>query len=233
MGSSAKDAVLALVRVLHDPEANVSHAAAYALGQIGPAARGAVPALLAYAPNMGFFDSAYFAKAVLSPIGAAAVPALRTALDDPDVKIRVRAAQALGPIGPAAKEAVPGLIALLSEENEDPRGSAASALGGIGPAANEAIPALTAALHDKQGPVRYAAAEALGKLGAAAVPALIADTKNPQGYYVELLNAFARIGPDARAAIPVLVEIRKTEDEPFPSHALMALRRIAPELYGN
>ena len=51
MKTEALPAIGDLVRVLHDPDVNVREAAAYALGEIGPAAEEAISALFAAADD--------------------------------------------------------------------------------------------------------------------------------------------------------------------------------------
>jgi HEAT repeat protein len=58
----------------------------------------------------------------------ATVQVLIHRLKNPDWRIRVVAADALGRIGPEAKEAVPGLIEALMDKHEFVREAAAEAL---------------------------------------------------------------------------------------------------------
>ena len=84
----------------------------------------------------------------LGRIGDAAVPALITALDDPDRDVRAQAARALARMGPQAEAAIPALIDALDDDNKEVRQGAARALGQIGPSAEDAVPALMQALKD-------------------------------------------------------------------------------------
>jgi HEAT repeat protein len=97
----------------------------------------------------------------LTAIGQPAVPALATALHDPDCRTRRAAAEILGRIGPAARDAVPALMdALPRPPNSRVCGRAAESgpidvrtviavsLGQIGPDARAAIPALTRTMVD-------------------------------------------------------------------------------------
>ena len=78
------------------------------------------------------------------------------------VKVRYRAAYALGLIGEEAKDAVPALIQALQDQNEDVRMDVAFALGMVG---ESAVPALIQALQDEHVIVRVNAAKALGEIG--------------------------------------------------------------------
>jgi HEAT repeat protein len=124
--------------------------AATALGEIGPPARAAVPAL-----GLGR----------LGPAAKAAVPTLATALKSGTPAQRVKAVAALGKMGPAAREAVPALIEALQDKETDKRLAAdralpalprfatfrsdvADALGDIGADARPALPALRAVIQE-------------------------------------------------------------------------------------
>src|SRR5205085_4604058 len=100
-------------------------AAATALGQIGPAAREAVPALtpLLRDPDGDVRSAAFQALGRIGPAAAAAVPALVEALADP--ARRGPAAEALAAIGPAA---VPELRKAASAGDEATRGAAEALL---------------------------------------------------------------------------------------------------------
>jgi transglutaminase-like putative cysteine protease len=82
----------------------------------------------------------------LSRIGEPAVPALVSALSDPDPKVRLQAARALARIGPPARDAVPALTRALDDTDLAVRANAARALGQIGPNASSAVPDLIRSL---------------------------------------------------------------------------------------
>ena len=74
---------------------------------------------------------------VLGQIGEAAVPALISLLQDPEVHVRTSAARALVQIGTpeavkATMEILPALILLLQDPNEDVRRNVAQVLRQIG-----------------------------------------------------------------------------------------------------
>ena len=117
--------------------------AAYALADIGPAARAAIPALIAALANDDLP-----ASHALGRIGPVAVPALIAALGDENAKVRANAAFALAYMGAPASGAVPALIIALEDNDHLVQMEAALALGMIGPAAAEAIPALKAAARN-------------------------------------------------------------------------------------
>jgi 3-methyladenine DNA glycosylase AlkC len=164
-----------LIQALEDEELEVRRSAALALGEMGPAAVDAVPALIRALEDENVFVRRDAADALgdIGPGAVEAVPALIQALGDENDYVRMAARYALRNIGP---EAVPVLIEALGDENSKVRLCAADALGAIGPEAKEAVPALIQALGDEEVYVRGAAAVALGVIGPEAkeaVPALI------------------------------------------------------------
>ena len=104
-----------------------------------------------------------------------AVPDLTKLAADPEARVRLRAALAIGRVG--LKEGSPSLIKLLADPDPEVRQAAAFALGLIGDAASG--PSLVPLLSDPTSAVRGRAAEAIGlinaKDAAAAVGAMAAD----------------------------------------------------------
>jgi HEAT repeat protein len=133
-------------------------------------------------------------------------------LRDPDVTVRVKAAQALRDFGPAAKAAVPALVEAAKDEQV---GYAHSALESIGPSGNWALPQLIEKLSDEDPGDRGIAAFAIGCIGPKAkeaVPNLIESLEDDHhGVRAETARALGKIGPTAKAAVPALVETTKDE----------------------
>jgi serine/threonine protein kinase len=94
---------------------------------------------------------------------AAAVPALRRALEDDDGLVRSSAARALGQIGTAARPATPALERALADPDERVRAAAASALAALGSLSESAVNALIVDLKDPSPQVRARAAYALSR----------------------------------------------------------------------
>jgi HEAT repeat protein len=228
----------------------------HALTQIGPAAapalttalddkspdvrRGAVKAL-------GRLGQAGFASVVL--------PALITALNNSDERVRGEAAEVIGWIADAAAEAVPALItmlggtdswdrervmttlgfigpaavpaliAALNSTNPEVRHDAARVLGLIRPPATQAIPALIMGLDDAGFRVREQAAESLQWIGAPAVPALIAALSNPNPE-TRRVAAVALGQIRDQAAIPALVDALWDSESMVRQAASTALNEI-------
>lgn len=148
-------------------------------------------------------------------------------LKDPDVTVRVKAAQALRDFGPAAKAAVPALVEAAKDEEV---GWAQSALESIGPGGKWALPQLIEKLSDEDPRGRASAAFAIGCIGPQAkeaVPNLIESLKDDSyGVRAEAARALGKIGPSAKAAVPALVETTKDEQSWVRLWAADAIWRI-------
>lgn len=145
-------------------------------------------------------DTGRAAGAALIRLGGAAVPALRTKLADPAIRLNVM--EILSAIGPAAKPAIGEFITALGDADPQCRGDAAVAIAAIGADAADAVPHLQKMVTDPSAVdgLRYAAAYALGK-----------------------------IGPAAAAAAPVLRELAASDDELLATVATWAGLKIKPD----
>lgn len=173
---------------------------------------------------------------------------IRLTTDDslPD-HVRRRAALTLGRIGSPARAAVAVFRRLVGSKSEplETRIWAARALALFAKDAAVATPDLIMMLHDSQIPelFRQVPLEALGMIGSShpdAVPALISTLEEavtgrnkigPQ-FHATIIDCIALVGPDAQAAIPLLV--RCLRDASLPSEirrravvAIGAMRQAA------
>lgn len=179
-------AVLALARLLHDPELDPRESSARTLAKLAPRAPAETVAELGAALTAAAGDSNEGVRALavealggLGARGARAVPAMRPALEralgDPDVRVRAAAAGAVGQLG-AAVPAPPWAMALLTKALYDPvhdvRKMAVIACEKIGPAAAPAATGLARQLHGKEIYLRVFAADALTAIGPGARSAL-------------------------------------------------------------
>jgi HEAT repeat protein len=233
-GEETEESVAALVRALReDRSADVSYWAARALLKFGPAARNALPALVAALRDRGRPAARDVAADVLSRLGPDAVPLLGEALLDPQCGARRHVAQYLGDMGPAARPAVPALLRTLQAEDPWLRFEAASALMHIDPdaAAAVAVPVLGALLDREKGAhVRWKAVAVLGQLGPRAQPAVpdlalvLQDEALPMRRSAAV--ALGNIGPGAGAAAPGLTALLRDDDRGLRVEAARALWRI-------
>jgi HEAT repeat protein len=222
----APQAARALAAALKDADAKVTMKACQSLSFVGD--RESAPALLA-AFQGGRAEVAVEAGRALWLLGPKAdpvVPALLSTAQGPPNKAAA-ARSLLASFGPRI---VPVLIKSLGDGEAARREAAADILGRIGPPARTAVPALFAALKDNSSSVALMAAMALAEIhptrSRPAVP-LLADALDVPG----AAAALAKIGPEARAAVPALIAALKPRKgngsgELIRLHARLALARI-------
>jgi HEAT repeat protein len=137
---------------------------------------------------------------------------LITKLKSNDAEARRTAAKDLAEIGPEARAAVPALTKALSDKDLFVRRFSAEALGAIGSDAKSAVTALAMALNDSRKEVQLAAVDALGKIGPASIKALtntVKDTSKDGAVRQKAAQALARLGLEARGAVPTLASVLK------------------------
>jgi len=176
-----------LISALMDPSPEVVEGAAWALGEIGPPALGALKKALE-SPHR---DLRKNALSIIIGIGSArSIPDIIGSLQSDDQDIRWKAAEALGSL--RTPKAIGPLIECLRDRDRDMRRIASSSLAEIG---KPAIPVLIATLSDKSSFVREGAQRALADIGDNAVPDLIKSLKkaNPamQGNILHILEEMA------------------------------------------
>jgi HEAT repeat protein len=236
MGADAADAAPALVEVLQgNPRPEVRREAALALGLIGPAAADSVPALT---QALGENDTAIAAGAAyaLGRIGPKAKTAdlsLAKCAASPDPLLRTISVWAMAKIAPqneARKQVAVGrLVAALKAKQPQLRHAALRGLADLQPAPDAVLPALKQIVHDPDKTMAIAAVHVLASLGDPAVPALIDALKHEELRPVTA-NILGHMGPGAKAAVPALVDIVKTDDAAAArSEALLALAAIGAD----
>jgi serine/threonine-protein kinase len=160
--SETPPAVTRLLKAIQDPASRWM--AVVALGQMGPPAHEAIPALieaLEDAESAVRWDAAK-ALGKMGAVAARAVPALTAVLREQDDEVACQhVVAALGAIGPAARTAVPALIGSFKDDGHRLEEQAGDALVRIGTAA---IPALIEALKDDDARVRERAAFTLARI---------------------------------------------------------------------
>jgi HEAT repeat protein len=233
------DTIAALIRGLESANRNHRRVAAVHLGEMGPAARSAIPALLAAVEDG---SSTVYTEALwaLPRVGCEAgllLPRLSEILRSEDPDRQWAAVEAAGDLAREDEDAVPILVEALKWGNA-PRpilDAAVAALVEIGPAA---IPALVDALGGDDPVLRICAARALAAFGPearAAVPALIETLsgRDPE-LRLETMRTLRAIGPAAIAAVPALLERLEREEgshrRMVAANALVAIGSSDPRL---
>ena len=186
------------------------------------------------------------------------IASLAQALQSRYGRIDREAIKAVREAGPeAVKAALPVIMPLLRNQDKDVRGNAFSVLASLGPAAESALPELKGMLTDKDAEIRSAALGSLWGMGNPAIPAHIellghADWKTRHsaafalgrfGAHADKLVRFGfesgvpvcsdaelkRLGQEAKAAVPALVERLRDDNSDVFFQAALALRRIDPQ----
>jgi len=209
-------------------------AAARALGNLGPRAKRAVPALITLLkdPDYELPTQAAYTLGRIGPAAKAAAAPLAAALaGSQDQYLCQAAGQSLVEMGPDAIEAVPTLIEIVKSgglhQSPWPRPAALRALNGIGAAA---VPHL-AALLDQASPILKAQVIAsIGRFGSrasGAVPAMTAELKDEHtAVRSAAASALGSIGSGAKSAAPTLTEAVKDKAAAVRVNAAMALVKI-------
>jgi HEAT repeat protein len=199
LGPEAAAATPALLAALQDPDPHVRHVVTAALGEIAPADKEVIAALVSRL-RTGDRLSAVKALGHFAADAREAVPTLVELVKDPDTETRLTAVIILGEIGPDAALAVRVLTEALRDADATVREHAAESLGQIGTEDASTIAALSEALKDNNSRVRRDAVRTLGQ-----------------------------IGPAAKSAVPAIRGLQKDESENVRSAARTALRQIDPQ----
>jgi HEAT repeat protein len=172
LANLSADGVLALGQALTNPNIILTNKVPqlrfrmiYALGQLGALARKA--------------DARPERLARLELEAKLAASALLQCLNDPDVFIRIAAAQALVDLGIDQERAVAVFAKSLTDPNRRAKQQAAFYLLRLGPAAASAVPALVKALQDQDELVRPVVSNALKEISPGAAAKALANTNLP------------------------------------------------------
>lgn len=202
------------------------------LGKIGPAAKPAVPHLLALTAEAAPLTDQIAAAAALTLIDPSAaraiVPTYVRALNSREARVRYEAGMVLAELGAIAKPAVPALVQATRDVDRMVRRYAVNALGRIGIPASQVLPALIAALEDKESAVRHDALLGLSYGGFApdslrqAEPMLrrLRETDNSAFIADSVLMRLERAGAQENAAALYLLASSR-------DHKIYALHKIA------
>lgn len=219
LGTSAREAIPALLRSAVDVDPSVREAALGALKAIDPAwsqngdVAKAIPFLVA-ALGGRHSNVRDAAARLLIGIGQPAVSTVTQTLSEAkDAGNEVYLIRVLGRMGPTSASAVSELDRALKSQFPQVRVAAADALAGIGQPAETVVPTLIKGLTDSYADVRQAMANCLARLGQAAEPAtpellrLLADQNDD--VRKAAVDALEGIGPKV---VPSLAEIVQTRD---------------------
>jgi HEAT repeat protein len=205
----------------HDQDAEKRGKAAVSLGEMGPAARNAVPALLDAVKDNGSYRGPGFllwrsqlyvaddaAQALVKIGGPEAVAGLAKLLSNSDYQVAPRAAKALGEMGPQARAATPSLLAILDRSNQGQSLEALDVLEKIGiepgtAEAQQAIPVLQKQFQN--------------------TPRTSVDHR------LRAIRLFHRLAPDDRSPIPALIEVLSDNHGNRNEQVLAALKEFGAE----
>jgi HEAT repeat protein/mono/diheme cytochrome c family protein len=216
-------------RVRHDTNRTVRMYSIEALGEIGPGANAAVPALIEVFAREDD-NLAGRAAWALAGIGVLSMPALLQALENPDPRTRAHASHALGLVGADPGRVVPPLIGMLGDDDNLVRERAATALVELGA---DAVPYLGQALTgDPNWHVRGFAALTLGRMTpprASAVPLLISALDDENATVRQLACwSLGRLGGQAAEATEPLSRALSSSEVDLRRMAIWALGNIGP-----
>lgn len=231
----------------HSPEGRVY--AASALGELGAEH---IPILADAAgndPDAGVVQKAVEALGSLKAKTKEAGQALTKAVTHPQPAVRIAAAAALGQIGIDAVT-IAGILQAIGSKDPGCRKAVLKTLPLPGSFVKdssrlvlpkEALDDFTSALANEDPIARAVAVYLLGTMGEEAAPAVpklrkaLALEKNA-GVQLEMLCAFAEIGPAAKEAVPELTEIMNDTSkgkEPLQRCAALALVKVAEKEAGK
>jgi HEAT repeat protein len=148
-------------------------------------------------------------------------------LGSKEVQVRRDAARELGKLGPEAKGAFAALARAIRDEDKYVRRFSAQALGNLGSEVQGVVPVLVDALKDREKAVVQAAAEALARTGAEGVKALtelVKEKRTDATARKTAVESLGKIGPPAKEAVPVLVEVLKSATGRRPDQTTLKLR---------
>lgn len=227
-------AVPALTEGLRSPQPHVRASSADILGRIGPASRGAVPALIEAMKDADLNGARLPAIAALGRIGPAAeasMPALVALLDDDrDNQFRNAAAGSLLKMG---EKALPALEGLLARKDDWLGFGLGFELGKLGPEDKAVVPFLVKGARLKGWKARLHAASALGQIGEGlpAVAEAYADLFPGEGDGMKghIALKLAELGPAGAAAAPVLVASLGDANGMVRDPCAKALPQVDPE----
>lgn len=232
--STGARAVPALIEMLKDDDPSTRIVAAEQLGQVGPAAQGAIPQLLTQATQDSSQHANTTAAAALKSIDLTVARRVMThfvpRLQDQDVQQRRTACAVLGSLGPIAKPAVPALLAISHDSDALVRRNALIALASIGIPSTLITAAMLDGLRDSSSLVRQTAVTQfaftipLSQEAAAALTPLLTDPEKAMATLARSALDKPRAGDPAQIeSLGMMVEHAAARD-----YALHQLAQLGP-----
>jgi HEAT repeat protein len=238
------DALAVLTDMLGHEEVRVRIWAARAAGEIGPGARGVLPALRRILRRKGDRARSEAALAfwrvssrveasgfVFDPRREALSVLLESTQDETSAdRDRLNAIDTLALIGREEPAAVPALVRLVRDPVPYVRNAAAAALGQIGPTAAEASADLEAMLKDEDSENRWIAAVALCQIGGSrSCSPAVARLLEKRPWLVLQTDGLAKTPEVAACAVPCLLQMLRHDDQSIYEGAAAALRHLDPK----
>jgi HEAT repeat protein len=239
-GPGAKAAVPALLQRLGDAELDSAleydkGILAETLARMGATA---VPGLVAAIEDKNRTDlarsQAIRALGALGTKAREAQPALAAVMKDKTPALAAAAAGIFALVGGDVNAALPVLKDGLRHDSALVALAAAAEVERLGPKAGALVPEMVALLKHRDRPVRLRAARAVSRMGSAArpaVPALGELLKAGDGRVKgedEIAEALKRLGPDAVAALPALIEELPRLEKMSPHPVLETIGNFGP-----
>jgi HEAT repeat protein len=189
------------------------------LGQMGPAAARAVPALtkLLSEPDVNVRRQAAFDLGRIGPAARPAVPALLEQLRNPDNFMRQNVLNALHGIGGESARVVPALVEAARQDNGFHRSLILTMLASHGPKASAAVPWLVEELHRPPSFTTTQVADTLlridpGRARREAAPVLRTMVQAASPWRVQAAQALCRIDPNSDEGLIALRECLRSPD---------------------
>lgn len=234
IGPDAKETVPELLQAVKDEQPEVRHEALMALAATGDTSQAtldAAIAALADRENSVKYAAAY----LLGSAGEAAAKAasqIQPLLRSDDPFLRTVAAWSLcksnGNNQQVYAQSLDILLRALEDQDRNVRLAAIEAIDDLDPEPSQVLPGLIKAFEIQDGMIATNVADALVDMGKDAVPAVAAELKNPKLRRAAVV-VLGRIGPDAKDAVPALVEaLRGETDKDARREIFMSLSNIGP-----
>jgi len=231
IGPAAKDAVPDLAKLTTSENAEIRLQTAVALGQIGSGAASAAPALgnLLNDPEVGVrYGAAFALGSIGSPV---ADEALKKNLSGSDAQLKMISGWALAKIHPTdsamMEQAVKLALNTVRHGDESAQKIALRAWFDLNPPKEMTGPLVAETLDTLPPEKMEGLMEALAAFGPKAVPRVASALENPKLKH-RAAEILARMGADAQAAVPNLMQAMKTGDPEFQRECQFALANIGP-----